>query len=293
MKVRAALKRLIAGALRIKRRRLNNLVLVARWRYIQTIHEPGELRNPDTLVRHFLPARERWKCRWLGKRALAILRSDPFYYYLVARTRHYDGVFLEEISRETRQIINIGCGTDTRSFRFAGALKRNGITVLECDQPEVIADRLRRIRRWGARDHVEFMPIDLNDGSWPRFDQWLDSHATGKTLVMMEGVSPYVDAEAFRRFLGFLAKELPRGSRVAYDYKFRGVEDDMGRGGRTREPFRLPSTRDEIATYHAALGYRVASMEESAALSSRLLSNGNGIGTRPFSEDGLIVLDVA
>ena len=69
---------------------LSNSMYVAHLRYIQTMYELGERRNPDTLVRHFIPLLQRMRSAWLSRAELASLREDPFYYYLVARTKYYD-----------------------------------------------------------------------------------------------------------------------------------------------------------------------------------------------------------
>src|SRR5262245_5867484 len=117
---------------------ISNSMSIAGWRYIQSIHEPPERRNPDNLVGQFLSVAERWHAKWLSQKKLAVLRSRPFYYYLVARTKYYDATFLDAINCDTRNIINIGSGSDTRAYRFLDKLTPKGITVLECDQPQAI-----------------------------------------------------------------------------------------------------------------------------------------------------------
>jgi methyltransferase (TIGR00027 family) len=273
----------------MKSRSLCNSMLVAEWRHIQSIHETTELRNPDTVVRHFLPTLRRWRCAWLGLTKLAMLRSEPFYYYLVARTKYYDGVFLDAISDGTQCIINVGCGSDTRSHRFQDVLTRRGIKVLECDRSEDIAHKQRIAHRRGTCDHIRYLPIDLNDGAWPALDRWLARNSGEKALVLMEGVSPYVNLETFGRFLSSLAIKLPRGSRVAYDFKLRGVADDFGRVGPGQELFRLPGIIKDVVAYHEALGFRLEHLEESYQLQKRLLPD----SMAPlFMEDGLVQLRV-
>jgi len=263
-------------------------MLVAEYRYIQSIHETDELRNPDTLVRHFLPTLRRWRLAWLGKRKLALLRSDPLYYYLLARTKYYDGVFLDAISENMQHIINVGCGSDTRSYRFEHVLKQKGVKVLECDQQEAISDKQRMTDQRWAFDHIAYLDIDLNDDTWPDFENWLGINVTAKTLVMMEGVTPYVNFETFGRFLSLLARKLPAGSRVAYDFKLSGVADDFGRVGRTQRPFRLTAKIEDAVAYHEELGYRLNHIELSSDLSARLAKSGDHL----FTEDGLILLEV-
>jgi methyltransferase (TIGR00027 family) len=272
---------------------LSSLMYVARLRCIQSIHEPPDRRNPDTRVRRFLPLLERWRASWIGRDELARLRKDPFYYYLIARTRYYDEVLRAAVVDGVRRIVNVGCGSDTRAYRFRHLLRSRGATVLECDQLELIAAKRRMVKWWRGLDHVEYLSIDLNDGAWPALEQALRARTDSKVLVLMEGVSPYVDASAFGRFLQLLSTTLSPGSHVAYDFKLRGVDDGFGRAGRTETPFRLPRDKDEVIAFHRAHGLRLERLESSAALCARLLPAVVEPNVLLFDEDSLVRLDVA
>lgn len=265
---------------------------MGRLRYIQSVRESADRRNPDTLVRYFLPMRERWRSAWIGRDALARLRANPFYYYLVARTKHYDSVFVGAVAEGVRQIVNVGCGSDTRAYRFQRDLRREGVRVLECDQPEAIHAKQAAVKRWGSFGYVEYLPVDLNDEAWPEFERWLSVKTRGRVLLLMEGVSPYIDDNAFRLFLSVLSNNLPAGSHVAYDFKLRGVDDGFGRAGRTRIPFRLPAATEEVAAFHEDLGFRLERIELSSELSERLLPGLAGSTSGLFKEDGLLRLQV-
>jgi methyltransferase (TIGR00027 family) len=268
---------------------LSNSMEVARLRYIQCIHEPAALRNPDTFVKHFISPFDRWRCRWVRPKRLVELRANSFYYYLVARTKYYDEVLLGALCSDFQQIINIGSGIDTRAHRFAHVLKLKGVRVLECDQPEAIYAKQRKAKQRGLSDEIEYLPLDLNDDEYPALERRLAAIQV-KSLVLMEGVSPYVQDSAFSRFLLLLAKNLPSGSRIAYDFKLRGVNDDFGRIGRTQRPFRLPKSREEVAAFHAKHGHLLEHMELSSELSTRVLPILTELGATLFSEDGLVQL---
>jgi methyltransferase (TIGR00027 family) len=272
---------------------LSNSMYVARLRYIQSIRECGERRNPDTFVRHFIPVVERLRTAGLGRGELSRLRSDPFYYYLVARTKYYDGVLTDAIRDGLRRILSVGCGSDTRAYRFKHLICSQGVKVLECDQREAIHAKERLAKRWRCVDHVDYLPIDLNDHAWPELEHWLGDRTEPKTLVVMEGVSGYVNDSSFRRFLQLLATKLSAESHVAYDFKIRGIKDDFGRGGRTHTPFRLSQASDEVAMFHEAQGLRLERMELSSDLCARLLPGLEESGTTLFSEDGLVQLQVS
>jgi O-methyltransferase involved in polyketide biosynthesis len=183
----------------------------------------------------------------------------------------------------------VGCGTDTRAYRFRDLLCSKGVKVLECDQAEVISTRQRLTRCWGHFDYIEHLPIDLNDGRWPELEYWLGTRP--KALVWMEGVSPYVNDSGVSQFLHLLATKLAAGSQVAYDFKIGGIKDDFGRDGRTQRPFRL-SRASDIAAFHEAHGLRLERMELSSELCARLLPDLEGSATLLFNEDALVQLRV-
>jgi methyltransferase (TIGR00027 family) len=272
---------------------LSNSMYVANLRHIQSIHESPERRNPDTLVRHFIPMLQRIRTAWLGQAELSKLRADPFYYYLVARTKYYDQVVNDAVSGGMQRLVCVGCGSDTRAYRFKDLLCRKQVKVLECDQGEAIRVKQRLARRWRNFNYVEYLSIDLNDTGWPELESWLGDRTGPTTLVLMEGVSPYVNYSAFVQFLRLLATRLTVGSQVAYDFKIGGVKDDFGRDGRTQKPFRLSRASDEVATFHKACGLQLEHMELSSELCARLLPDLDKSATPPFDEDGLVRVEVA
>ena len=250
---------------------LSYMMNVGQLRYIQSLCEAAEYRNPDALVGAFLSIRQRLGCILRGKLFMSRLRADPFYHYVLARTKYYDEVFLDAVKYSVTCIINIGCGSDTRAYRFAHVLKQKGITVLECDQPQVIHVKQKIAQRHWSMDHIRYVPLDLNDTRWTEFVRLLDEKSQGPVLVMMEGVSPYISRETFEAFLRLLATKLHPRSFLAYDYKIVGAMEDVGRSVRAQQLFRLPAERNEVAAYHDALGFQLQHIELSTELSRRLL----------------------
>ena len=101
---------------------LSSSMYVAQLRFIQSLHESPERRNPDTFVQYFIPLIQRLRGVWVSRKKLSSLRADPFYYYLVARTIYYDHLINEAVSTGVRRIVSIGAGSDTRAYRFVQLL---------------------------------------------------------------------------------------------------------------------------------------------------------------------------
>ena len=250
------------------------LVNVGQLRYIQSRCE----KSPDALVGAFLSLPQRLACIVRGALLLPRLRANPFYYYLLARTRYYDQLFVDAVHDSVACIVNIGCGSDTRAYRFARLLEAKGITVIECDRPEAISAKRSLAARRFPITHVRYVPLDLNRG----FGTALDQVPAGRSFVMMEGVSPYIGSTQFEAFLRLLAARLAPGSTLAYDFKLEGVAPGFGHP----QSFRLPPERDAVAAYHRALGFRLQHFETSASLTRRLAPRAAGL----FEDDCLACL---
>jgi methyltransferase (TIGR00027 family) len=269
---------------------LSNAISIARARYVQSLYEPPDCRNPDTHVRELLPAPVRWFSMLQARMALAQLRSRPGYYYLIARTKYYDQVFLDAVRNNIQCIINIGCGTDTRAYRFAQELRKREIRVFECDKAQSISVKQRLAGQRWPTDHITYVSTDLNAGSWPDMESRL-AEVAGPALVMLEGVSGYVAQEAFARFLAFNAAKLHPNSRLVYDYKIRDFADCATRGDSTKRLFRLPAAKRDVISYHKALGYELEHMELSSDLTLRMVPN-VATHARPYTEDCVLELTI-
>jgi methyltransferase (TIGR00027 family) len=265
---------------------LSYMMSVGELRYIQSHFESGAYRNPDALGGAFLTPAKRLRCLIRGTVFRSRVRANPFYAYVVARTKYYDEVFLGAVTRSASCLFNIGSGGDTRAYRFAEAVQAKGVKVFECDQPAAISAKQQIAGRAWPTSHVQYLPIDLNDGEWAPFVAHLPASDAAPALVMMEGVSPYVNTSAFEAFLRMLSRRLPAGSALAYDFKLSGVADEFGRSAQSQKLFRLPSDEDEVRRYHQALGYQVEQVELSSALSRRLVPQATAV----FQEDCLVKL---
>lgn len=270
---------------------LSNSTGIAKLRYIQSIYETPEYLNPDTLVGDLLSPPVRWLSLLQGKIQLSKLQLRPFYYYLIARTKHYDQVFSDAMHGNIECIFNIGCGTDTRAYRFAAELERSEKKIFECDQKQLVCVKQKLAEKRWPINHVRYISIDINDNCWPELESTLDK-IHRPVLIMLEGVSAYVREDSFGRFLSLIAAKTSPGSRVAYDYKVSDISDDLDKLDRAKLPFRLPKTKTKAIAYHEALGYSVDRIELSDELSLRFLPNLMLRDASLFTEDGLVELTV-
>lgn len=271
---------------------LSYMMRLGHLRFIQAEYERGEYRNPDLMVPELLTSTERWACRLRGRFFLNHMRSHPFYRYVCARTKHYDLVFTDAIGSGFQNIVNIGCGSDTRAYRFAHLLKQKGMRVLECDQPEAISVKQRLLTNLWPTDHIRYLAVDLNEPGVPELRSLLDGFRSGRTLVMLEGVSPYVEESSWDAFVAAVAGSLTPGSELAYDFKKPDVALGFGTSARTKTAFRLTDSLDAATAFHARHGLSLAHHETSAAMTARLVPDQRNNASPVFSEDVLVRLIV-
>ena len=150
--------------------------------------------------------------RWPGTRTSA-----------AARTRLIDERVVAAVADGAQQVVLLGAGFDARAIRLA-ALAR--CTVFEVDHP---ATQARKRRLLGARapGNLRFVPTDFAKG---RLEASMAEHgydATRRSVVIWEGVTNYLSADAVDETLRWCAKAAA-GSEVIFTYIHEDVLRDPG-----------------------------------------------------------------
>ena len=252
----------------------SNLVRVGLLRHLQRTRERGPRRGPDHLVRYFLSPYRVRRALWQD---MTEVRSDPFYHYLLARTRFYDEALRDALHAGVQQVLILGAGQDTRAYRFARELVSRDVRVIEADQPPTIHEKRAAAHRLDAYPHVRWVEIDLEDVRW---SDWVGDAGLRRgipTFVMMEGVAPYLTEDAYRRALRFLAELVGPGSRFGLDVKMGSVHGDPGR-------FRVPDDEEAIRRLHVELGLRPTLMLRGPEVQARFTDYESPV----FREDAVL-----
>ncbi|WP_163550126.1 SAM-dependent methyltransferase [Candidatus Frankia nodulisporulans] len=135
--------------------------------------------------------------------------------YLGIRTKFLDAVVTGALADGIRQTVILAAGLDTRAFRLSWPA---GSTVFEIDQPRVLAFKLAVLRARGAVAGCVHhpVPVDL------RRDWAMSLRATGfdpdtPTLWLVEGLTPYLPAQAELQLLAGVDAHSAPGSRIAVE----------------------------------------------------------------------------
>lgn len=161
-----------------------------------------------------------------------------------------------------RQVVILGAGYDTRAAR----LPRAGVRYFEVDHPDTQAAKRARLATLSGYpiDAAIYAPCDFEREDPVERLRAAGLDAKAPTLVLWEGVVPYLSEAAVRATATTLARGLDPRSLVAFDFvgknmaagaklstQDRGMRDYIGE---LAEPVRFGS--DHITPLLAECGYR-------------------------------------
>ena len=136
--------------------------------------------------------------------------------FLIARCRCIDDFVSAALADGLQQLVIVGAGLDSRAYRLDG-LKR--IPVFEVDHPasqQVKRGALERVFG-GLPAHVVFVPINLGPETLDKlFGHGYDPRL--KTLFVLEGLLPYLEAAVVDATLTFIHGNAGPGSALIFDY---------------------------------------------------------------------------
>ncbi len=250
--------------------------------------EPDRLRLfSDPLARTFLRGRLR-ALAWIGSRPRLKPTAERIFDHFggpgprpsaILRTRAIDDV-VEDALKIRHQFVLLGAGFDTRPYRL---VLPEDVTTFEVDLPAT-QDMKRRVL--GARSidlsHVRFVPVDFESD-----DLGVALTASGfdpsePSIVIWEGVTQYLTAEAVDLTLATLARICPWGSRLVLTYvdaaalkpgsPFPEAERWLRNVSQAGEPWIFGIDPDQASGFFESKGFVLLSDQSTAEVGASLIS---------------------
>jgi len=142
----------------------------------------------------------------------------------VARTRLIDDWISDAAAVGARQVVLLGAGFDCRALRLPRLAK---IPTFELDRRQLLEEKRKRLGGpvVATHPHLHYIPIDfLRDDVGARLSASGFAQNT-RTLVLWEGVTNYLNANAVANVFDLMAKICTPGSRIIFTYVHAGVVD--------------------------------------------------------------------
>jgi len=196
-----------------------------------------DAQNPDYLAKEILSKKTRmiyWSARLTLKSSKRLLeRGIPGgYWYFQARTRYIDDALEKALRDGCEQIVILGAGYDTRSYRFHKEL--SGARIFEVDFPGTQINKKDKLRKlFGSLPkQVIYVPVDFNSQALEDVLPASGYDSNKKTFFIWEGVSMYLPEASVNHVLDFVTKNAPLGSSIVFDYALRSfIEGDYSTYG--------------------------------------------------------------
>lgn len=138
--------------------------------------------------------------------------------YIPLRTRTIDDYLLEHAEGELRQLVILGAGYDSRAYRFPQLQEK--VKIFEVDTPGTQEDKKAKLSKHlgSLPDYVYFVGLDFEKDELAAGLAKAGFNPNLRTLVICEGVTYFLEAEAVDQTLGFITANTPAGSAVVFDY---------------------------------------------------------------------------
>lgn len=217
---------------------------VAFCRALAAKDERKEIRGPDYLAEIFLsedrrrPLKDRASREWVIQK----LATPELYHYFIARTAYLDQVFTRSLQENIPQIVILGAGYDTRSYRYRSLIQDSRIFELDIQPTQKRKKDLLEQAAIPIPKNLVFVPINFNTDAIEAVLEKAGFNKGQKTLFTWEGVTYYLSAIAIDKTLESVRRLSPAGSTIAFDYMTQAVPSTYA-----GEPFQfwLPTTKIE------------------------------------------------
>jgi len=132
---------------------------------------------------------------------------------IVVRTRLYDEALLQAHANGLSQVVILAAGMDARSYRLPW---RDGTTIFEVDQPQVIAVKDERLAGERPRCRRVAVGVDLAD-DWPKALGTHGFNPAAPTVWTIEGLLQYLHAPDVDQLFARVDALSAPGSVLLYD----------------------------------------------------------------------------
>ncbi|WP_405164262.1 SAM-dependent methyltransferase [Nocardia sp. NBC_01499] len=132
-----------------------------------------------------------------------------------ARTRYFDDYFAAVMAAGVRQIVILAAGLDARAYRLPWP---DGTIVYELDLPPVLEFKRQALAANGDKPRADRreVPVDLRE-DWPKALREHGFDPAAPTAWLVEGLLPYLPADATDQLFDNIERTSAPGSRVAIE----------------------------------------------------------------------------
>jgi methyltransferase (TIGR00027 family) len=239
-------------------------------RAIASVDERERIKGPDYIAKVFLndESKKILSDENARTKTRAYLSATRMYGYFTARTSYIDSVFIQECKENIEQIVFLGAGYDTRSFRFAG--QTIGINIFELDIHSTQQKKITDLKNAGISfpQNLSFVEINFKTDKLEDVLFKAGYSKTKRTLFIWEGVMYYLTENAVNDTFDFIKNNSTAGSVVCFDYLTQKLQSIN-----PSEPFLAWFEKDNMQKILEAKGFELMENLDHSEIEKRFLSS--------------------
>ena len=247
--------------------------LLAFCRALAAKDEREEIKGADYLAELFLTeeAKKALKDNASRKWTIQKLITSPKYGFSIARTAYIDNLFKKYLSERTPQIVILGAGYDTRSYRFNDFLGTTKIFEVDIQSTQKSKFEILKKNEIEISQNITFVSINFETENLEEVLLKAGFIKGTKTLFIWEGVTYYLTDDAIKRILKFINTLSPKGSVVCFDYLAEKI-DSMN----AAEPYRFIIGKEKVRLLLSEYGFEIIEHIDYLEMEKRYLTLKDG-----------------
>ena len=252
-------------------------IAIASLRALSNYEPDATVQSHDEFAEFFLPEDRQTALKTLNSRENIKQRVPKgMYEYVIARTKYFDSVFVDAIQYPIEQIVLLGAGFDSRSYRFHSRITTT--KIFEVDMQPTQDYKLGCLRQHNVAIHpnISFVPMNFEtDDPITRLNHY--GYDNGKqTLFVWEGVTFYLSRETVTHMLQRLKDHSGAGSRVCFDFQTIQHAHDLIQTGLQEEVIKFGIASGNIVNFVQDHQYRIVEHVTAGDMERRFLTLQHG-----------------
>ena len=257
-------------------------------RAMAALDERVEIRGPDYLAEIFLDAESKAPLQdpsvrqWVIKNRIA----PGAYEFMIARTAYFDHIVKDAFSQNLPQVVFLGAGYDSRSYRFNDLIQETRIFELDALPTQHRKREMLEAAGIPVLNQLTFVPIDFDTENLRQILPAAGFSREQRALFVWEGVTYYLAGEIVDSTLGAIRDLACPGSSICFDYASlspESINDEAIRKLRQHmksnhpaEPTRFGIPQGMLEVFLAERGYTVIENLNSLQLEEKFLTLQDG-----------------
>lgn len=247
-------------------------MLIASLRALACYEEDTLIHGTDYMAELFLPDDKKIPLKTEEYRTI-IKRAIPegLYEYVIARTKYFDELFLRYLNLDIPQIVLLGAGYDTRSYRFADQIKNSRVYEVDTLATQKLKRQILKENALKIHPNVLYITANFEQDKWFQGLCNEGFQTSLITLYIWEGVTFYLTPKSVDSTLRLLRQQSITGSILSFDYQHIDNEATLIDTGLKDENIKFGLNAQECDNYLNSRGYSVIEKLTSEDMCNRYL----------------------